>query len=354
MAEPRLDPALLAAIRAGGEALDRGLRGPAPELDLLRAAGLLVAPLPVACGGSGWDGAEAATVLCDALVALGGASLPIARIFEGHVNAVKLVMRHGSAVQRTAVAERVLGGALLGVWGADGATPVVIEGAGDAAVLVGSKLFSSGLGDVALGIVLARSEAGLQMVLVAADDPARADHDAWDVAAMVGSRSGRFDCTGLPAGPAQCVGGPDAVLAEPEFHGGLWRLAACYAGAMEQLARATAALIDRRGQRESAVMQLRLGNIALEAHGALLWTRAAAAAVEGGGAAAVQTALFAREAVEQGALRLLAVVERIAGSTLHRRDSELGRSDRDLRFYLRQADLDGKLALATSLWSARI
>ena len=62
------------------------------------------------------------------------------------------------------------------------------------------------------------------------------------------------------------------------------------------------------------------------------------------------TTLFAREAIEQAATRLLALVERVNGTAMHRRGSEIGRLSRDLRLYLRQADLDGKLRVATTPW----
>ena len=46
---------------------------------------------------------------------------------------------------------------------------------------------------------------------------------------------------------------------------------------------------------------------------------------------------------------MLVLVERVAGTAMHARGSETGRIARDLRFFLRQAHLDDKLALATRL-----
>ena len=230
--------------------------------------------------------------------------------------------------------------------------PVEVPTAGKRA-LVGTKAFASGVGDVGLAIVTAKTPAGLQMILVDARDEDRADTASWDVDAMVGSRSGRFDCTGLPATPQQELGAIDALYLEPDFHGGLWRLTACYAGALRRIARLLGQLIDDRGLKSSTAMQLRLGKVALEAEGALLWATNACQAVEQGETApeaAVRAALFAREAVEGASDRALALVERVAGTSMHRRGSEIGRIARNLRFYLRQADLDGKLALATEHW----
>lgn len=351
MPDPILSDDVLAAIRAGDEALDRGVRGPALELALLADAGLLYAPLPVDRGGLGWGtSAPGAEPMLALLATLGGASLPLARIYEGHVNAIKLVLRHGDRHQQERVCDAVAAGAILGVWGAERDRPVTIDADG---LLAGAKTFASGLGDVTLAIVTARVADGLRMVLIDATDPARGDMLEWDVDGMVGSQSGRFECTGLSAKPADCVGPVDALFIEPAFNGGVWRLCACYAGAMERLARLTARQIDRAGSQGDALAGHRLGLLAMEAKGAALWARSACLAVETTAtpaAEAVATTLFAREAIEQAATRLLALVERVNGTAMHRRGSEIGRLSRDLRLYLRQADLDGKLRVATANW----
>lgn len=346
-------PDLLAALRSGDALLDSGARGPAPELALLRDAGLLVAPLPVAHGGRGWGTqSDGALPMLDVLTGLGSASLPIARIYEGHVNAVQLVMRNGSASQQAFVARAIHDGAIMGVWGADSAQPVRIEPTLGGDTLSGVKAFASGLGDVTLALVTAKTADGLQMLLIDATEPERCDQALWDMQGMVGSRSGHFDCTGLPAGDDQRIGGPGALFAEPDFHGGIWRLAACYSGAMLRIADALVVLIDQRGLGDDAVMRHRLGLAALEAQGSVLWARQACLSADTGTDKnhAISTVLFAREAIEMAADRQIALAERIGGTSLHRRQSGLGRIIRDLRLYLRQAQLDGKLALATVSW----
>jgi alkylation response protein AidB-like acyl-CoA dehydrogenase len=338
-----IDPALLERLRAGGQALDRGARGPTAEIAMLRAAGWLGDASSLGCAS-----------LCDRLVALGGASLPVARLYEGHVNALNLIAAHASPMQRDAIGDAVRRGALLGVWGADGERPVSIAGVGRQARLSGAKTYASGLGVVALAIVSVRTAEGLQMVLVDAREPARADLGGWDVDGMFGSASGTFACDGLPAGPAQILGRPDGMLTEPAYHGGVWRLAACYAGALQRLAD-LCRCANGHGLRDDPVAQARLGAIAIETQTALLWAREAAHVAEDPAKptqTAISTALFAREACEQAAARLLNLAERQLGARMHHRGSEAGLIARDLRFFLRQAALDGKLALATQLWRA--
>jgi hypothetical protein len=342
---------LLAALAAGDEALDRGTRGPKTELDLLRATNLLVAPFLPVDGGQGWGTTpEGALPIFDVLYALGGASLPIARIYEGHVNAVRLVTDHGTLDQRSNFADRVMGGAIAGVWGADSERAVTIED--DA--LNGVKAFASGLGDVGIAILTARTDDGLQMVLADVTDAARFDHQSWDVTAMVGSRSGRFDCDGLTLSSTMLIGCPDAMYEEPAFHGGIWRILACYAGAMAAMAGLTHAMVERQRKNDDSLIRHRLGEIAMESQTALALARCSCLAIESGQsfASPIADVLFAREAIEQSALRQLARIERLAGTSLHQTGSQLGRIARNLRLYLRQAQLDGKLAYATAIWSA--
>ena len=347
-----MTPDLLAALADGDEALDRGIRGPGIELDLLRDAGLIRNPLPHTYGGQGWGTApEGALPLLETLMALGETNLPIARIYEGHVNAVRLVMDHGSPDQRANFADRISGGAIAGVWGADSSQPVTI----DNAELTGVKAFASGLGDVSIAVLTAKTPHGLQMILADVSGSARFDHGAWDMTAMVGSRSGQFDCTGLSAQHDQRLGMPDALFAEPAFHGGIWRIIACYAGALTALAHGLRRQLEQKGSVDDALTWHRLGLAAMEAETVRTLARAACLAVEtedAAPAAAIATVLFAREAVEQAATRQFELIERTTGTALHRSGSANGRIMKNLRLYLRQAQLDGKLALATSNWAA--
>lgn len=345
-----LPAALIAALSEGDEALDRGLRGPGRELDLLREAGFTRAPLPQSDGGKGWGTTtDGALAMLDILAVLGGASLPVARIYEGHVNAIRLVVDHGTPAQKSWIAEAVINGAALGVWGADSDTPVSLTASN---CLIGTKAFASGLGDVSIAVITARCALGIQMVLADVTDARRFDYTSWNVTAMVGSRSGQFDCSTMPVGEHGRLGNPDALYQEPAFHGGIWRLVACYAGAMRQIACELNMYAHTCGIADDPLMRHRLGETILEAESARVWAHAACLAVETGLSVSddIATVLFAREATEQAALRQMATVERAMGTSLHQTPSKVGRIVRNLRFYLRQAQLDGKLSLATSIW----
>lgn len=353
--DPR-SPDLLAEIAGGAQALDRGVRGPAFEVDALRAQGWLLAALPVRFGGCDWgQSASGARDGFSALFALASVSLPATRIYEGHVNAVRLIDRHGSEAQRARFFGEVRDGALLAIWGAEGDRPAMIVADDHGHSLRGTKTFASGLGEVAYAIVTATvPDGGCQMVVTEAGESQRWHRDAWDVTAMVGTCSGEFTTDHLPAGQEWLLGEPGALFEEPDFNGGVWRLCAGYAGAMSAIAQATLHHLQRSPAGDAAEMRLRLGHIAHHAQTALLWAWQACRALEmpcgKAGQHAIATSLFAREAIEQAAAVQLALVERVAGTSLHRRGSVLGRMVRDLRFFLRQAALDAKLDAATSIW----
>ena len=207
---------LLDALRCGDEALDRCERGPEREIALLRDAGLLWRPLPSELGGEDWAGSGADSAkLLNVLWALGSASLPIARLYEGHINAIQLIVDNGTQAQRERIAAVVRDGAMLGVWGADGPVPVSL--CATTRRLAGSKSFTSGLGDIAIVVITAATPSGMQMVIVDVDDAARADHDAWDMVAMSGSRSGGYDFTDLQTSHNDWLGNANAMLEEPAF-----------------------------------------------------------------------------------------------------------------------------------------
>ena len=98
--------ALMPAITARAAVLDT-MESAVPEADAaaLAEAGLLTAPLPRALGGRGWGSEPAgAEPLFEALRLVGRASLPLGRLYEGHVNAIRLVAEHGTPGQRAAAA----------------------------------------------------------------------------------------------------------------------------------------------------------------------------------------------------------------------------------------------------------
>ena len=92
------DIARLAATRASD--LDQDGAFPTEDIHALTAIGALKAPMPPAYGGLGLGTTpEGAPALLDVLRWIGHGSLPLGRLYEGHVNALALLVRFGSASQ---------------------------------------------------------------------------------------------------------------------------------------------------------------------------------------------------------------------------------------------------------------
>jgi alkylation response protein AidB-like acyl-CoA dehydrogenase len=176
-------------IRAAAGHKDRSGKGLNEEIGWLRQAGLLAEALPhVLSGKTGWSDDPLATFAV--LRRIGAASLPVGRLFEGHVNAAQLVGLYAEASLQKRCGDAVRGGALLGVWGADGKIPLTALVSNNGYVLSGTKAFCSGLGLVAAALVSAPMQAHTHLFYVDVEDPARMDGGQWRVSGMRATQSG--------------------------------------------------------------------------------------------------------------------------------------------------------------------
>jgi alkylation response protein AidB-like acyl-CoA dehydrogenase len=335
VSETETDLGIFAAIAARATTADAGRTTLTEDLRMLERSGLL-SRMVAACLPGG-DALEGVTLLRR----LGRASLAVGRLVEGHLNAHKLIAVYARPDHR----RRQVSSGFLGVWGADGTPPVRVlrEKPGNRVVLSGSKRFCSGLGLLDAAVVLAATpEGALQMVLAEVSDSDRADAGDWNVSGMRATLSGRYDFEGVEGWR---LGNPGDFLVEPHFEGGIWRYLALKTGAIEALAEAVRAAVLGRHGGDDARHRDRLLRAASAAHTARLWTEAAATAVEAPRAerSAVALPLAAREVVEEAARTALAVADRVLGTASFRVGSQVDLIRRDLTFYLRQADLDGKI-----------
>ena len=312
------------------------------------------AVLPPEMGGAGLGWAPGtAQATARLLREAGRRDLSASRLLEGHVNAAKLVEMHAEPADRDAFRETVAGGGLAGVWGADAGAPVTLA----RGRLTGVKRFASGLGRLAVALVTAKVEAGaVQLALVAADDPARADAGAWAMSGMRETASGTYALDGLA--PLALVGPPGAYLREPWLQGGIWRYCAAHVGGAEALVQAWREALETRGRLDDDAQRARLAKALCACETAWLWVSRTADLVEEGQAAtddAVAHALLGREVVERRCCEVLALAERALGMAAFEEGSRVDRIRRDLGLYLRQAMPDAKLreGLRLALGSGR-
>lgn len=319
------------------------MRDSVAELD---KAGVLKAALPRDRAGRDLaltaDGGVAAARL---LIAIGSVDLPLARLFEGHLNALRLITLHGREPHLDRAEAAISRGGLLGVWGADGDRPVSLEND----LLDGAKIFCSGLGTVVLAVVPVRSGDRQQLILVHTSEAQRADAHDWNMQGMRATHSGSFTLDGLPVGDgasdALTLGEADAYRREPGFLAGVWRLAAAELGGVFGLLEAAREVLAARGRLDDRLQLTRLGDCLIAAHAARSLTLDAARFSEGPSGRetpqrAVQLAIFARLAAERAADETLTAVGRSLGLAAYAGGTPVERRMRDLATYIRQMTPD--------------
>ena len=333
-------------IRQRAALCDSGSADLGPDLVLLHEQGFAVAPFAEADGGQGWAHTCATSKpLFEALRMLGRANLSVGRLFEGHVNAIKLILLYGSPAQIAAAAERARAGDWFGVWGADGDPSVAFDGT----TLTGTKRFASGLGLISRAVVVVNCDGPAQLVIAQCDDQSLAHPECWQMSGMRATASGeyRFDNT---AGEA--LGAPGSYQQEPWFEGGVWRYCAIHLGGAEAIRDEVTTLLADGARSDRPQQRSRLAEIAVACETARLWILEAAQRVEcqdsrKSGESSAAYALLAREMTERICISVMQHADRAIGTAAHELGSRLELLRRDLGLFLRQADPDGKFDRAS-------
>lgn len=323
-------------LAAAAQAEEAGTRAISRSIDLLRAAHLLTE-----------DGVTDPAATARTLMQVGAANLSVGRLWEGHVNALRLIDLYGTSLQSLTIRQKIAQGAFLGVWGADGETPVTwVDGDTH---LRGGKSYASGLGTVTHALVSVNAGPAVRLALVDAKDQGRADTAAWDMRGMKASASGRFDCDALPVASADWIGAPGDYLKEPHFVGGVWRIAALQVGAATGLLDRAATELRASGRMQAEMQKARLMTVLTRAWaGMALVEKAALAAADPAQAPdeVGSLSIAARLFTEEVGLDALRAVEQSLGLRHFVADSDTGRAARDLSVYLRQVARDAFLQRA--------
>jgi len=166
--------------------------------------------------------------LIEALVALGRTDIPLGRLVEGHVDAIRILAQ----AQRAPIAD-----ARYAVWASQSqATGIAARAARGGWRLDGTLRFASGVGvvDRALVSVLVDSSERLLLDLDVGDWSA--DESAWQTTAMAVSRSHTIVLTDVCADASAQVGPAGFYLGRPGFFPGGAGVAAVWAGGAARLA----------------------------------------------------------------------------------------------------------------------
>jgi alkylation response protein AidB-like acyl-CoA dehydrogenase len=301
-------------------------------------------------GGTGLLGLS----LSEVLRSIGSGSLPLGRLFEGHANAVELVLRYGDHQRVELVAEEARAGKMFGVWNTDDSNGLRLIHRHGRSWLEGRKVLASGAGYIERPLVTATDENGRRlMVLPKLNASERADLSAWKAHGMRASATGAVDFTGVEIRPVEIVGREGDYERQPWFSAGAWRFAAVHLGGMERLFDLLRRHLQETNRGQDPHQAARMGGAAMAIETARLWVTQAATIAEArlGSSAPEQLVAYvnlARLAVEAAALDLMQLVQRSVGLQAFLRPNPIERISRDLATYLRQPGPDRALTDAAA------
>jgi hypothetical protein len=346
--------AMVPEMGRGAELLDRDSVFPVAELEELRRAGALSAVLPRQLGGQGL-GTEpvGASGAFDLLRLLGRGNLAVGRVFEGHMNALRLVSNYASKAQLQQVAAETQDGHLYAIWNTElpSEETRIVEGP-TGPTLNGCKSFCSAAGYATRALITAKSVDGAsRMLLISLKPGERAEPMKLKTQGMRAATTGRVILDGLPVSPREFIGGADDYIREPAFSGGAWRTCAVTLGGLEALVEEARKHLISRGRQESPFQQARMGRVFIAQETVRLWTREAALIAEGNRLTPEETSAYVnltRTAVEAATLDTLRLIQQSIGLAGFLSPSPIERIMRDLATYLRQPAPDEALTEAAA------
>ncbi len=334
-------------MQARAAGLDRDEAFPDEDIALLHSLGLLTAPLPQTLGGQG-AGTEPAgcQLLFGILRTIGQGNMAVGRLFEAHVNAVKLILDYGDAGQVQQTATHVRAGRMYGVWVTDppGSGLVLREGA-----LHGEKGPCSGAGHIPCALVTVETEAGTRMAAICPGGREQVRPMRGLLQGMRASVNGWVRLDGIRLSLADLIGQPGDYLREPQLSTGAWRTMAVTLGGLDAVVAAVGGQLRTRGHTGSPHQQDRFGALLIAQETARLWTEAAAHCAEDGVQPVADQVAYvnlARIAVEHACLDAMRLAQRSIGFGAFLTTNPLERLLRDLATYLRQPAPDAVLTEA--------
>ncbi len=342
-----LAPPTLASLRAALADLDPAASA-GQALRRLVERGLDRLPLP---------GSGATLHRWQMLAAVAAHDLSLAKLYEGHTDALAIMSELGEA---DANADGREARSTWGTWAAEapqGHTLIEPLGAGRVSVH-GAKCWCSGAGEVSHGLLTAwfADGRGPQLVRVAMQQSGiTVDASAWQAVGMAGSASVdvAFPRVGAGAGAAagtavvgELVGSVGAYLSRPGFWQGGAGVAACWYGGASALGAALRRAVARApAEARSGFRLAALGKVDLALQGTAAVLREAAAWIDANPQAdASAVALRARLAAEACAPRVLDEAGRSLGAGAFCRNEHFARMAADLPVFVRQSHAERDFA----------
>jgi hypothetical protein len=303
--------------------------------------------------------------LVEGLLRLGRTDIPLGRLVEGHVDAVRILDQAGVSPRP---------GARYGVWASRSAgTGLAATDHGDHLTVDGTIRFASGAGVIDRSLVPVWVDADQHLLVDLAVDGLPVDRSHWHTSAMRVSQTHTVTVDQVVVSARDVVGPTDFYLRRPGFLPGGVGVAAVWTGGLGRVVDIASAMLA--GRPATAAQQARLGRAHLHLVAAVCAVRAAAtrldeilsagnadadagAAVAVGAAAEQPTSADvlaavcaeSRAVVAQAVVAALAEVRALAGPAGLAFHPDLGHALDDLGLYAAQLNLDGEV---TRLGAAR-
>ena len=276
--------------------------------------------------------------LIEDLLVLGRTDIPLSRLAEGHIDALRIL---------TQARSRAAPDALYGVWASRSqrtgirAQPVTGRGLR----LDGTLRFASGAGLLDRALVPVWLDDRTHLLVDLAVDELPMDASVWCTSAMAASRSYELRLEGVLVAVTAQVGPPNFYLDRPGFFPGGVGVAACWAGGGARLMDLLCHRLTKPGQPQ----QLRIGRIRTDLAAAVAVVRAAGLSLDGLDPASDtnwhQLATEVRSAVADAVRRIVAETRLAAGPAGMALDEALSHAVLDLELYALQQNSDADAAL---------
>lgn len=288
---------------------------------------------------------------------IGKASLPVGRIYEGHINALYLIHLFGQpAQQQRWFADAAIHKKLFGVWNTQDAGGVKIHDLGNGKYkLEGTKMFCSGAGwiqrPLITGELISPKKRGWQMCVIPTEKvkPLKADSSFWKPLGMRASASFRMDFTGVELNENDLLGSPGSYYQQPYFGGGAIRFAAVQLGGAEAILEETHQFLRSVKRTDDPFQRARMAELSYLVETGNLWINQAGIKTDewlkkpGTSEQIIAYANMTRTVIEDICLKSMQLAERSVGSRGLMRPHALERIHRDLTTYLRQPAPDATI-----------
>lgn len=287
--------------------------------------------------------------LVEGLLRVGRADIPLGRLVEGHVDALRILAQVDAAPSS---------GARYGVWASRSAgTGLAAVADGDTLRLDGTIRFASGAGVIDRALVPVWVDADTHLLLDLAVDGLPVDRSHWLTSAMRVSQTHTVPVTDLVVSTDDVVGAPNFYLGRPEFLPGGVGVAAVWAGGLCRVLDVTTTMLA--GRPVTPAQDVRLGRSRIQLVGALTAVRSAGhrldelqverATTDAARREVAEVSAEARAVVAYAVVAALTEIRVLAGPAGLAFDPDLGHALDDLGLYVAQLNVDAE---ATRLGAA--